>query len=490
MAGDQDWFSQVRAEHAGSAGGDDWFARVRAEAAELPLTRERQAPGTPAALSAGHHPENARGLADERARADEQVSPFSLALADVAQGAGRFSNEHLPEIAATIAGLATAPASVPAALTAAGYAALAGGGAVPVRHAIRRAAGEGDPKTAEELGLEVLTEGAKQGGAQLAGGLVTRGASAALRGAAPMLTKGAERIAGKALGVSDALARKSPGVNIPLEAARVGARVSPQGERALSTQLQVLKDRATTAIGESDAMLRPSDAAAAAQALLRDRRALGAVAADDVAAMEDEIMRFIGDDVEIPVEKMNAIKQWLAERVRPKIGAAQVPARMEAQQALARGAREATGRAVPEAAAANAEMSRLIPVRRAVQGAVERRANASGGQGMRMGAGGVVGALGGMLTGDPATIATSGLLGAAASRAVANPNNQMRAASGLYRAGQAARPLAGAAPFVERAGNQVLPPAFRAALLAALEEDAGPLDNVGQPIVRASTVRP
>jgi hypothetical protein len=473
----QSWFE------ANAPGKRNWFEE-NAPDREPPLTRERRAPGAPSALDAGHHPDME---ADRAARTAEQISPFGLALGEAGEEFGRFSNDHLPEIAATAAALLTGGASVPAMLGAAGWSALAGGAAAPVREGIRRVVGEGRPMTGEELGLDVLREATQQGGSQLVGGALARGASAALEGAAPLARKGAERFAAKALDVSDKLARKSPGVNIPLEAARVGARISPKGERALSTDIAVLKDRATNAIGESDALIRPSEATAPAQALLRDRQTLGAVAADDVLAIEDEIARFIGDDAAISPEKMHAIKKWLAERAR--FGAAQVPARAEAQQALTRGAREVVGRAVPEAGAAHAEMSKLIPLRAAVQAAAQRNATAAGG-GLRIGAGGALGAMGGALTGDPTTIGLTGLAGAVLPRVLASPNNQMRAASGLYRAGQAMRPLASAADPVRRVGGQVLPPSFRAALLAALDEDAGPLDNAGQPIAGASTVRP
>jgi hypothetical protein len=144
---------------------------AEAQGKEPPLTRERQPAGAPSALAADHHPDVAREMG---------MSPFSRAIGEAGETVGRFSNDNLPAIAGTGAALATGGASLPVTI---GAGMLAGAAGAAGREGLRRATGEGTPKTAGELGLDVATEGAISGG--LAG--------------APRMLMGAARAAGPAI---------------------------------------------------------------------------------------------------------------------------------------------------------------------------------------------------------------------------------------------------------------------------------------------------
>jgi hypothetical protein len=148
---------------------------AEAQGKEQPLTRERQPEGAPSALSAGHHPAIDRDL---------NMSPFSQALGEAGETVGRWSNDNLPALASIGAGLATGGSSIPVSM---GIAALAGGAGAAGREGVRRAAGEGAPKTAEELGLDVAKEGVTSG--LLAG--VPRMAMGAARAAGPAIARNA-----------------------------------------------------------------------------------------------------------------------------------------------------------------------------------------------------------------------------------------------------------------------------------------------------------
>jgi hypothetical protein len=102
----------------------------------------------------GHHPDIARALARD------QVSPFSAMLGESGETFGRWSNDNLPALASTGAALATGGASIPVAM---GAAALAGGAGAAGRETLRRLTGEGKPLTGEQLGLDMLEEGATSG---------------------------------------------------------------------------------------------------------------------------------------------------------------------------------------------------------------------------------------------------------------------------------------------------------------------------------------
>lgn len=128
---------------------DDLIAAeaMKASGYEAPLTRERRAPGAPSALGAGHHPDVKR---------DMEMSPFSRAIGEAGETFGRWSNDNLPALAS--AGTALVPG--------AGVPMMAGAGAAgaAAREGIRRVVGEGRPMTGQELGLDVLKEGAISGG--------------------------------------------------------------------------------------------------------------------------------------------------------------------------------------------------------------------------------------------------------------------------------------------------------------------------------------
>lgn len=337
--------------------------------------------------------------------------------------------------------------------------------------------------TFEELVGDVThatTEGATQGALQAAGGVIAKGAGALLSRAAPLATKAASRINANALKVNPALAAKNPGVDIPLEAAKAGAAISPAGERALSTRIAGLKSQASDAIEQSAAQVRPSDATGPARELLRQRQALGPIAADDVKIIEDEIRAFVGPDVPISATEMQAIKSYLQSRLASRFGAATLPARAEVQQALRAGAREALETSVPGVADANAQMSRLIPVRQAVRDALGRERRSDVLQAAKVGGASVAGLAAGAAAGGPVGAGIGGIATGLATRALESPAVRSRIASNLYRGGQTA---AATAPSVRRVLVDAAPAAFRAALLAALNEPSPePVDAGGRPI--------
>lgn len=161
---------------------------AEAQGKEPPLTRERQAPGAPSALDAGHHPDVAR---------DMGMSPFSQAISEAGKTVGRWSNDNLPALASTGAALATGGASIPVTV---GAGMLAGGAGAAARQGIRRAAGEGEPMTGEALGLDIAKEGALSGA--LAG--VPRAAMGAARAAGPAIANNARKISTAVRGVTGA----------------------------------------------------------------------------------------------------------------------------------------------------------------------------------------------------------------------------------------------------------------------------------------------
>jgi hypothetical protein len=132
----------------------------------------------------GHHPDIERELARD------QVSPFSAMLGEVGETFGRTANDNLPAIAS--AGAALVPG--------AGVPMMAGAGAAgaAAREGIRRAVGEGSPMTGEQLGLDVLKEGAISG--VLAGG--PRLAMGAARTVGPAITRNAAPIGRTIQGLS------------------------------------------------------------------------------------------------------------------------------------------------------------------------------------------------------------------------------------------------------------------------------------------------
>jgi hypothetical protein len=184
---------------------------AEAQGKEPSLTRERQPAGAPSALGAGHHQDVARDLG---------MSPFSQAIGETGETFGRTANDNLPAIAAVASSLIPG-AGLPMAtgLSAAGAAA---------RQGIRRAAGEGQPMTAEELGLDV----AKEGATTAALGGVPRAVMGTLRSAGPAIARNAGAISTAARSASGAgygaagIATMNPLVAIP--AAATALATSPR----------------------------------------------------------------------------------------------------------------------------------------------------------------------------------------------------------------------------------------------------------------------
>jgi hypothetical protein len=185
------------------------YAEVQAKGGgEAPLTLERQPAGTPSAIAdnggwsgwGGHAPGVLRD--DPRARA------------------GRFAIDNLPAIAAGGAALATGGASIPATV---GIAALAGGAGSAARHGLQRVEGRGTPMTAEELGLDVVKEGALQGGMQALGAGIAKAGGAVMR---PI----GRALYGKALAPSKAVLSEFP--DVVETGVREGFNVTPKGAAA------------------------------------------------------------------------------------------------------------------------------------------------------------------------------------------------------------------------------------------------------------------
>jgi len=283
----------------------------------------------------------------------------------------------------------------------------------------------------------------------------------------------AERWADSALKVKETLREANPGVNIPLETAREGAVASRGGLRDLNTRLDALSGEVSNAIGASNATIKPADAAQQAQALLADRTRLRQVAPQDPRIIKQSVQAFLGNRRPIPVATAQDMKDLLGDKLANTFGAEVVPATSEAQDALRAGLRSEIEKAVPGVVGPNAQMSRLIPVRDAVQDAVNRSRRWDIAQAAKVGSGSVIGGLVGMGTGHPDLGALAGALGA---RLLENPALKTRIATATLRAGEAA-------PTIGAAGEAIAPWLVRLALLQQMgdQPDAQPAPSTPQP---------
>lgn len=254
------------------------------------------------------------------------------------------------------------------------------------------------------------------------------------------LTDAARRASSSALKVKDSLSRRNPGVDIPLEAAKQGARVSQRSADTLGADISRLKGDVTREIAASPATILPSEAAREARDLLRQRKSLGGVAASDVEQIREEIRHFVDGNAPMPAEQMQQVKEFLGDKLKAKFGAETTPAKVDAQKALRAGARRSLEKAVPAVTAPNAEMRRKIPVRQAVADAVKRTEKWDVAQVVKLAAGAPVGGALGFAVGGASGAGLGAPIMYGLVRALDNPSNKMRIASALYKAGKIAQP--------------------------------------------------
>ncbi len=270
------------------------------------------------------------------------------------EAAARFVGkpENWPTIAAGLAGMATGGASLPAS---AALASAAGGAGSIAKNAAEYFLG-GGPSSVTDAAKDVAKDAATQGGAQLAGGLVGKGLEAV-----------APKFMAAALKPTTTLRRQNPGMDIPLEAVKQGAVVSKAGLERQAARVADLNQAVDAAIQGSTATIKPSVAAASLGDLLRERQALGPVAASDAQKIQDALVNFVGTDQPMPITQAQEIKKYLGSRVANKFGSqAAEPVAVDIQQALRAGTKDAIAKAVPEVDALNQQLAPAIAVRKAL----------------------------------------------------------------------------------------------------------------------------
>lgn len=265
----------------------------------------------------------------------------------------------------------------------------------------------------------------------------------------------ASRVAESALKVKDALRDANPGVDIPLEAARSGAVVSRGGLRTANRRLDALDARVQAAVDASPATIDPWAASQEARDLLAERTRLQRAAPRDPAVMQQTIRDFLGNGQPMPAREAQDTKSLFGHKLTNRFGEDVIPAEAETQQALRAGTRREIEQQVPGVVEPNRQLTIGIPVRDAVQDAVNRTQRWDLAQAVKLGGGSALGGLVGFGAGHPELGAAGG---AALMRLLDNPAVKSRLASGLYRAGQGA-------PAVGGGIEAIMPLAIRAALL-------------------------
>jgi hypothetical protein len=257
-----------------------------------------------------------------------------------------------------VAGIAAAPftegLSIPAAAAAsAGAGAL---GSVAKNAAEYFLGSKRAPATMADAAKDVATDAAVQGGAQAAGGILGLG-----------LEKVAPRIMSAVLKPGAKLRAQNAGMDIPLEAVKQGAVVSPAGLEQQAARVAGLNQQVAGAIGASPATVTPSVAASPLASLLRERQALGPVAASDASKIQDALVNFVGNDTPMPIAKAQEIKKFLGAKVANKFGSPIMdPVSVDINQALRAGTKDAIAQAVPEVEALNQQLAPAIAVRKAI----------------------------------------------------------------------------------------------------------------------------
>lgn len=350
--------------------------------------------------------------------------------------------ENAPTVGGIIGGLAAAPFTggmsfIPALAT--GAAAAGVGGMLGAGVKQQAAQGPHLPTTTDVK--DAAVEGGKQAAMEVGGALVGRGV-AALK---PVAENVASKMMGKVLKVGPVLRRQNIGVDIPLEAAWQGATISKSGLENQSERVRGLVRKIDEAIAASDATIQPSKAGAPLATLLRDREALGPVAAADVPKIREALASFVAQDQPIPATMANEQKRYLGERLNNRFGAASTsPIAADIAQAQRIGLKKAIADAVPEVGPLNAELGKSIAVRKALEARLPTAENTN------------------LIPARTLFGAANGNLLALASHLTGAPVLMSKAAGQTYRFGQAL-------PWIGERIEQAGPTLLRAALLAQMK---------------------
>lgn len=288
--------------------------------------------------------------------------PGAIPGGPIGSAAARFvgNPKNAPTLAAAGAGLASGGLSIPAS---AALAAGAGGAGSIAKNAAEYFLGHG-PSSLGAAATDVAKDAAMQGGSQLAGGLIGKG----LELAAPKVMAGVLKPGSK-------LRAQNAGMDIPLEAVKQGAVVSKGGLEAQADKVRALNRQVNNVIAGSSATIKPSEVYAPVADLLRERQALGPIAAGDANKILEALVGLIGDDASMPIGQTQGIKKYAAERVKFGTEGASPVAKDIMQQARI-GAKEAVASAEPEVAALNQQLSPAIAVRKALEQRVGTAENA------------------------------------------------------------------------------------------------------------------
>jgi hypothetical protein len=342
----------------------------------------------------------------------------------VGEAAAQFTGnpKNAPAIAAMAAAPATAGMSLPAAAAVTG---VAGGGGSIAKNAAEYFLGKG-PSSLGEAATDVAKDAAIQGGSQLAGGLIAKGLEAA-----------APRVMSAVLKPGTRLRAQNEGMDIPLEAVKQGAVISKGGLAAQSDKVRGLNQQVKNAIAASNATVKPSEVYAPVADLLRERQALGPVAAGDANKIQEALVDLVGADAPMPISQTQGIKKYAAERVKFGTEGAS-PVAKDILQRVRVGAKQAVANAEPAVDELNQQLAPAIAVRKALAQRLGTAQNTN-----------VVPARV-FMAHNPVLSAISAVTGA--------PSLASRGANLMYRTGQA----------------QVPPQAIRAALLAMMGGDEPP----------------
>lgn len=271
----------------------------------------------------------------------------------VGEAATQFSGnpKNAPAIAATLATAGTGGAGsiVAPAIMAAG----AGGVGSVAKNAAEYFLGHG-PASLDEAAKDVAKDSAIQGGAALVGGAIGEG-----------LQRMAPKVMAAVLKPGTKLRAQNEGMDIPLEAIKQRAVVSKSGLAAQADKVRGLNQQVNKVIQASDATVKPSEVYAPVAELLRERQALGPVAAGDANKIQEALVDFVGADAPMPLSQTQGIKKYAAERVKFGTEGAS-PVAKDIMQRVRVGAKQAVANAEPAVDELNQRLAPAIAVRKAL----------------------------------------------------------------------------------------------------------------------------
>lgn len=265
--------------------------------------------------------------------------------------------EALPAVGGIVGSLVGSPGLVtgpPGLATTAAGAALGGAGGEAIRQLARGAIGATTPTTAGGVALEMAKEGAIQGGAQAAGGLLGKG-----------LAAGGTRLMQSAVKPPLKMAKDVPRIVQTL--LKEGINVSPRGVENLDRLLSAKNAEIAEAVANAPGLI-PKERVAARALPVAQRLARQVNPNADLEAVGSTVQEFLQHPttgVSLTVPEAQAMKVGTYAQIGKNYGKLS-SATVETQKALARGLKDEIVAEAPQVAGLNAAESDLILAREAV----------------------------------------------------------------------------------------------------------------------------